>query len=323
MAYFLNWNNMRTILYSVGIYLLLTHLSCALPKSPSVSQMADLPYPFTTKFLELQNGVRIAYADEGTGNQTILFVHGLGSYYPAWKKNVAVLSGKYRCIAVDLPGYGKSSKENYSGSMRFYAGIIKEVCAKLGIQKVTLAGHSMGGQISLAAALEYPDLVEKLILVAPAGFETFNKGEKEWFRQVMTADGVRLTTAEQIRTNLAYNFYNMPEDARFMTDDRLAMRTAADFPGYCYIIPQSVRGMVDEPVYDFLPQVKQQALVIFGENDNLIPNRYLHGGPTRKVAESGASRMPAAQLKMIPQAGHFVMFEQAEAVNQLIVEFLK
>lgn len=81
---------MRTILYSVGIYLLLTHLSCALPKSPSVSQMADLPYPFTTKFLELQNGVRIAYADEGTGNQTILFVHGLGSYYPAWKKNVAV-----------------------------------------------------------------------------------------------------------------------------------------------------------------------------------------------------------------------------------------
>ena len=314
---------MRTILYSFGIFMLLINIGCALPKSPSVSRMSDLSYPFDTRYLELSDGVRVAYADEGKGEQTILFVHGLGSYYPAWKKNVAALSKKYRCVAIDLPGYGKSSKENYSGSMRFYGGIIKEVCDKLGIQRVTLAGHSMGGQISLVAALTYPELVEKLILVAPAGFETFNKGEKEWFRQVMTADGVRLTTAEQIRTNLAYNFYNMSDDARFMIDDRLAMRTASDFPGYCYIIPQSVRGMVDEPVYDYLPQVKQPALVIFGENDNLIPNRYLHGGPTSKVAESGTARMPAAQLKMIPKAGHFVMFEQAETVNQLIGEFLK
>lgn len=314
---------MRTILHSFGLFMLLVTAGCALPKSPSVSQMAELPYPFETRFLELSDGISVAYADEGKGEQTILFVHGLGSYYPAWKKNVSVLSEKYRCVAIDLPGYGKSSKENYAGSMRFYAGIIREVCDRLGIRKVTLAGHSMGGQISLAAALAYPELVEKLVLVAPAGFETFNKGEKEWFRQVMTADGVRLTTAEQIRTNLAYNFYNMPDDARFMVDDRLAMRTAADFPGYCYIIPQSVRGMVDEPVYDYLPQVKQPSLIIFGENDNLIPNRYLHGGPTRKVAEDGASRMPAAQLKMIPKAGHFVMFEQAATVNQLVMDFLR
>ncbi len=314
---------MRTILHSFGLFMLLVIAGCALPKSPSVSQMAELPYPFETRFLELSDGMRVAYADEGKGGQTILFVHGLGSYYPAWKKNVSVLSEKYRCIAIDLPGYGKSSKENYSGSMRFYAGIIQEVCDRLGIQKVTLAGHSMGGQISLVAALTYPELVEKLVLVAPAGFETFNKGEKEWFRQVMTSDGVRLTTAEQIRTNLAYNFYTMPDDARFMIDDRLAMRTAADFQGYCYIIPQSVRGMVDEPVYDYLPQVKQPSLIIFGENDNLIPNRYLHGGPTRKVAEDGASRMHAAQLKMIPKAGHFVMFERADTVNQLVMDFLR
>jgi pimeloyl-ACP methyl ester carboxylesterase len=59
------------------------------------------------------------------------------------------------------------------------------------------------------------------------------------------------------------------------------------------------------------------------KTDNLIPNRYLHGGPTRKVAESGTARMPAAQLKMIPKAGHFVMFEQAEAVNQLAADFLE
>jgi pimeloyl-ACP methyl ester carboxylesterase len=138
----------------------------------------------------------------------------------------------------------------------------------------------------------------------------------------MTADGVRLTTVEQIRTNLAYNFYEFPKSAQFMIDDRIAMRSAADFPGYCYIIPESVKGMVNEPVYEFLPNISQQCLVIFGENDNLIPNRYLHGGPTRTVAEAGTSRIKNSQLLMLPKAGHFVMFEKAPEVNQAIRTFV-
>ena len=302
--------------------LLVLFLACSIPKRPTpLASMDDMAYP--AKKMQLSQDITVAYTDEGAGPVTILFVHGLGSYLPAWKNNVSVLKEHYRCIAIDLPGYGKSSKGNYDGSMRFYAKIIKDFSDKLGLKKVILAGHSMGGQISIVTALAYPELVEKLVLVAPAGFETFNKGEKEWFRQVMTADGVRLTTVEQIRTNYAYNFYNLPDDAQFMIDDRIAMRSAADFRGYCYIIPQCVKGMVDEPVYDFLPNIKQPTLVLFGENDNLIPNRFLHGGPSETIARQGAERIPGSQLVMIPKAGHFAMFEQADIFNKAVLAFLE
>ena len=61
--------------------------------------------------------------------------------------------------------------------MTYYAQVIKEFADKKGIENLVLVGHSMGGQIALTAALQYPDLVDKLVLIAPTGFETFNKGE--------------------------------------------------------------------------------------------------------------------------------------------------
>jgi pimeloyl-ACP methyl ester carboxylesterase len=292
-------------------------------KAQQIKTMEDLNYEIPVSKVRLDNGIEIVYADQGKGKETILFIHGLASYIPAWKKNLEVLKEHYRCIAIDLPGYGKSSKGNYEVSMEFFAKTVAEICQKLNIDKVVLAGHSMGGQIAITTALQYPDLVSKLILIAPAGFETFSKGEKQWFRDVMTVDGVRLTTVEQIRVNYAYNFYNMPDDAAFMVDDRIWMRTTKDFTDYCYHITQGVNAMVDQPVFDFLPMVKQPTLCIFGENDNLIPNRYLNGGPTKKYAQQGAAQMPDVNLKMIKKAGHFVMFEKSGEVNKYIQEFLK
>ncbi|MBK8493400.1 MAG: alpha/beta hydrolase [Saprospirales bacterium] len=285
--------------------------------------MDELPYPYEVKKVELPEGIKVAYVDEGKGDQTLVFIHGLGSYLPGWKKNIEGLKGQFRCIAIDLPGYGKSSKGKYEGSMRFYAKIVAELIDELNLGKVTLVGHSMGGQISIVTALAYPDKVDKLVLVAPAGFETFTKGQRQWFREVMTANGVKLTTVEQIKINLAYNFYRMPKDAEFMITDRINMRTAADFDAYCYIIPQCVQGMVDDPVYEFLPQIQQPTLVLFGENDNLIPNRFLNPGATEKVAQDGAGRIPHATLHMVPKAGHFVQFEQPDAVNGYILQFAK
>src|SRR5690606_13071900 len=151
----------------------------------------------------------------------------------------------------------------------------------------------------------------------------FNKGQRQWFRDVMTVDGVRLTTVEQIRVNYAYNFYNMPKDAQFMVDDRINIRLASDFTDYCYHITQGVNAMVDSPVFEFLPLIKQPTLCIFGANDNLIPNRYLNGGATEKFAKLGADKIPNCRLHMIEKAGHFTMFEKPEDVNQLMKSFLK
>ena len=303
--------------------LLFSFLGLAAQNQPDgLASMQDLKYAFPTQKAKLANGIELAYADEGSGDEVLLFVHGLGSYIPAWRKNVVELRNDFRCIAVDLPGYGKSSKGKYAGTLPFFAEQLIALLDHLQLEQVTLVGHSMGGQISMVTALQYPERIKRLVLCAPAGFETFNEGQKEWFREVITANGVRLTPVESIKANLGSNFLNFPKDAEFMIDDRIAMRSAEDFPGYCYIIPKSVQAMVDMPVYDELPNITQPVQVIFGKQDNLIPNRFLNPGSTTKVAEDGTSRIPNAQLNIVNKAGHFVMFEQAEAVNQIIRAFM-
>ena len=285
-------------------------------------EFARLKYAHSVKTVTLSDGVELAYVDEGTGEQTIIFVHGLGSYLPAWQKNVEGLRDRYRCIALDLPGYGKSSKGNYPIGMAYYADVIRRFMEALQIEQAVLAGHSMGGQIAITLALQHPEKVTSLVLVAPAGFERFSAGEAKWFRDVVTADAVRLTPVQQIRANLAANFHNLPADAEFMVTDRIALRSAADFNFYCEAIVQSVNGMLDEPVYEYLPEISQPALIIFGENDNLIPNPYLHGGRSREIARIGQERIPDNRVELIPNCGHFAQFEKPAEVNGAIKSFL-
>lgn len=294
-----------------------------LMKLPHYTSFEEIPYPFEVNKIQLSHEVELAYVDEGTGVETIIFIHGLGSYFPAWKKNIEVLRNDFRCIAIDLPGYGKSSKLPHSGMMTYYASVVNELVDSLNLTKVYLAGHSMGGQISLVTAIEYPEIVKGLILAAPAGFENFSAGQKEWFRSVMTLNGVMRTPVEAIQTNLYYNFYNMPEDAQFMIDDRIAMRSAKDFEAYSYAVVQSVHGMVNEPVLDHLEEIEQPVLIIFGENDNLIPNRFLNPGFTEKIAQLGHEKLPNSQLIMLPKTGHFLMFENPEGFNKAVKDFVK
>ncbi len=314
---------MNRILIILFASALLIASGCSPYGNLSIMNFDELNYPYPVKKAVLSDDITIAYLDEGAGSQAIIFIHGLGSYLPAWEKNIDGLKQNYRCIAIDLPGYGKSSKAVHSGTMEFYANVIKSFMDKLGLQKAVIAGHSMGGQIAMVMALRYPEYVDKLVLVSPAGIETFTEGQKEWFRNVMTVAGVKNTSAQQIRANLTANFYNLPDDAEFMITDRIAMRDAEYFDNYCYTVVQSVKGMVDQPVYDFLPDIKQKTLILFGENDNLIPNPYLNPGFTADIGKIAEERIPDSKLIVVPSCGHFVQFEKADVVNNAVKDFLR
>ncbi|MEZ4907782.1 MAG: alpha/beta hydrolase [Saprospiraceae bacterium] len=290
---------------------------------PKLQQMSDLQYKYPVKYVELNNNVNLAYVDMGKGDKTLILIHGLGSYSPAWNQNIDELSKFYRIIAVDLPGYGKSSKIPHSGKMTYYGEVIMDLIDKLNLKNVSIAGHSMGGQIAITIALQFPDKIEKLILVDPAGFEDFHPGQRKWFKDVMTPNLVRLTTVESIETNLATNFYNMPKSAQFMIDDRIAIRTAKDFDAYCLAVSRSVAGMVDEPVVSKLKDIKVPTLIFFGRDDMLIPNRYLNPGFTKDIAEFGDSQIKNSKLIMVPKCGHFMMFEKPQVFNEEVLNFIK
>ncbi len=284
-------------------------------------EFSEIDYRFPVKTVAVRN-IHVAYIDQGTGNETLILIHGLGTNAKGWIKNIPALAEKFRVIALDLPGYGRSDKGYYDYSMSFYAQVITEFMDVLRIENATLVGHSMGGQIAMTAALEYPERVRRLVLISPAGFERFTEGEGDWMRNAMKVDFIKDTPIRNIDINLKTNFYNYPKEAEFMITDRIQIRSAKDFEKYCYAVSRNVAGMLDGPVYERLPDIKQPTLIMFGVNDGLIPNPYLHGGRTSDVAQIGKERIPDSQLLMIPDCGHFVQFEKAEQTNEAIIRFV-
>lgn len=266
----------------------------------------------------------VAYVDQGSGEKTLIFIHGLSSNLEAWKKNIPALKEEYRCIAVDLPGYGKSTRNSSTYSLVDYADFLTSFIEKKQLENVVLVGHSMGGQIAVHTVLSSPDLFEQLILIAPAGIETFSPQEAAVLKSSYTTASVVNSGPDQIRTNYKMNFHSFPEDAEFMVEDRIKMKEAPDFSDYAEVVVNNVHAMLDEPVFDKLKDISIPVLMIYGKNDLLIPNRFFHPDQTiDSLVEDAKERLSNLEVKIIEDAGHFVNFEKPAEVNEEIAEFLK
>lgn len=284
-------------------------------------EFQDINYSYPTK-TALQNP-SIAYIDEGKGDKTIILIHGLASNAGFWRYAIPELSKEYRVIAVDLPGYGKSGKGAYPYSISFYAEQIKRLADELKIDKFTLVGHSMGGQIGIKFALMFPEKLDKLVLASPAGVEEFLQGQGDWLRSVMTKKGVKTTTEEGIRRNLAGNFYSWNDKWEWMVEERVRMINAKDFDEFTYTVVRCVNAMLDEPTFDKIKNIKTPTLIVYGRYDGLIPNPYLNPGFTSDVFKWGAEQIRGSKLHEIDNCGHMLQIEKPEEFTSAILNFLK
>lgn len=280
-------------------------------------------YHYKSKKVELSGG-DLYYTKEGKGNTVLVFLHGLSSNSDAWYRNIESLKDNYTCIALDLPGHGKSYKEAEEFTPTFYAKVLEEFLDKQNIKKIVLVGHSMGGQASVRFASQHPEMVEKLILVAPAGIEEFSDSESVAIQSFTKKEAVKNTSDEQIERNYNLNFYKTPPEASNMIAERKMAKSASDFDLHALAIEKSVKGMLDDKVIDDFPKLKMPVLILFGKNDALIPNKFLHlGMTTEKVAEKGKNLIPNSKVVMFEESGHFLQFEKPKEVNQAIIEFIK
>ncbi|HMQ46976.1 MAG TPA: alpha/beta hydrolase [Saprospiraceae bacterium] len=270
----------------------------------------------------LGDEVRIAYVEKGRGDRVLLFIHGLGSNFKGWSKLVEDLKNDFRCIAIDLPGYGYSDKKDYPFGIPFFSRQIIHFIQALGLRDVYLVGHSMGGQIAVDAVLKAPELFRKLILLAPAGFEVFNDTDRQWVQQLYQPQVIKGISTTQIKLNFKANFYHFPKEAHFMIEDRLHLRKQGDYDYFCRMISACVSGMLATPVFDRLEQLTLPTLAVYGEKDQLIPNKFLHPTwTTRKVAEAGTAQIPGSQLHLIPKCGHFVPWEGHKQVAAWVLAY--
>jgi pimeloyl-ACP methyl ester carboxylesterase len=114
------------------------------------------------------HGHRRAFVKAGQG-PVLLLLHGLGCDHTTWEPVIDALAKRYTVIAPDLLGHGQSAKPRADYSVGGYANAMRDLITVLGVDKVTVVGHSFGGGIAMQFAYQFPERTERLILVASGG----------------------------------------------------------------------------------------------------------------------------------------------------------
>jgi pimeloyl-ACP methyl ester carboxylesterase len=228
-------------------------------------------------------------------------------------------------LAFDQLGYGKSDKPaDFPYTMDAMAEVVDEFLEKTGTPSAVLVGNSMGGEVSLATALQFPARVEAMVLVSPAGFERFSKKEKEWFRSAFSAAFVKSATEYGIWGSVkGANFSRWKNDYEWLIEERVRLAKSKQFDPYAYAQVRSVDGLAhNDFVRDSLGKIETPTLIALGQEDRLIPNPYLHGGWARTEFSWGAAQIKGSQLVGFDHCGHLLMMDCHDELNPKMFEFI-
>jgi pimeloyl-ACP methyl ester carboxylesterase len=265
-----------------------------------------------------------AASGPGADLPPVVLVHGLSSYMGFWEHQVQALAQDRRVLALDLPGFGASGKPDAPYTPPWYADVLWAWLDALQVPEAVLVGHSMGGQISITASLSHPERVDRLVLSAPAGIETFQKGAADWMKDYWHEERATHAREEELRATFEGLVFNRKDEGvERMLEERVRMAATPSFRGTSVAVSRAVAGMLDHPVAARLGEVQVPTLLIFGTDDRMIPNPVFNGGRTRAVAEAGRDAIPGAQLVLLPGAGHTVHHDDPQGFNEAVRSFLR
>ena len=256
--------------------------------------------------------------DAGSGGVPLLLVHGLGDEADTWRHVLPALAAQRRVIAVDLPGFGRSDKPDAPYSVPWYAGILLDLLDTLQIERVALAGHSLGAVTSHWLALEQPARIERLALLD--GGLVAKPGKLDLGTMLFLAPGIGEWLYTRLRKDpqAAYdslrpyyaNLDALPEADRTLHYERVNQRVWNDDQRRAFF--RTFRGLVrwlpgqQKELPAQLAAVTTPTHVVWGELDRIAA---VENGRTL------AAMQPGAQLTIVPGAGHNI---QQEAPAQVI-----
>jgi pimeloyl-ACP methyl ester carboxylesterase len=268
------------------------------------------------------NGQRIHAHEEGPENaQVALMIHGWSSSWYAMSPLLPILSRRYRCVVVDLPGFGESPRMSQRATIPAYAELITQLVQEVTDRPVVFVGHSMGGMISLNITLKQPELVERLILIGPTITGRLSLFITLFISPITFVE--RLGWSNAIVSRLEPLFLGItdglmrPSQFAQQTNIREAdyhrLRADARRRGQGRIRSECYRAMRDNNLRGKLRDIKTPALVIWGLEDNTVPLR---------DASVLAQEWPEADLRFIPNAGHWPHFETPLLIERYVRAFL-
>lgn len=256
------------------------------------------------------NGIQIYYEEHGSG-YPVLLIQGLGYPSGMWFLQIPALSRNFRTIVFDNRGVGKTDKPDEVYSVPLMASDAAGLLGALGIQKAHVIGVSLGGYIAQDLALGYPDLVDRLVLLSTScGGPRYLDLTKALWDEIAKLAG--LPPEQILRQGMSF---------------AVTERFWRDFPE---AIERSVGIRMEnlQPLYAFTRQsaaamnfdsrdrahlIRQPTLILAGSQDRVMP-------PV--LTEELAKKIPQAQFKVFPNAAHLLFLEEADSVNQVLLDFL-
>ena len=207
--------------------------------------------------------MKLNYIFEGSGNKTIVFIHGLSDSLEYWTKLSSGLSGEYKVLLYDLRGHGKSPFEYFD--MDLLVEDLYNLLSMLNISKASLIGLSLGGNIALLFAVKYPDLVDKLVIMS--SFSEVDENLKSKFMELKIAVGESFEEFYDVMIN-----YVLPEDIVDKNRDLLELykkeaAKSANLPA----IENGIDAGIDFHVTDKLKSLNHPTLVLAGRQDEITP----------------------------------------------------
>jgi len=258
--------------------------------------------------------ITIHYEIHGKGEPLVL-IYGYVGHSGLWFRQIPVFSKKYRVIAFDNRGVGRSDKPDIPYTMGMMAGDIAGLLDIIGIDATHIFGISMGGMIAQHFALNYPQRVISLILgCTTCGGIHMIQPEPESMAALFDFERLKKMTPEEVVRQAMPFCYSREFIARNsdIIEERVAKQLEYPTPGHG--ATRQAGAIMGHDTYELLPRIKSPTIAIAGDNDRLIPvenSRIL------------ASRIPEAELVILKDVGHEFFIEDAEEVNKTILDFLE
>jgi len=285
----------------------------------------------TSRFVQVSTGdtdLRMHLHDTGARTPAaeaappLVLLHGGGPGASGWSnfsQNVEGLAEHFRVLVVDQPGYGQSDKPVVTdGVWTFNARVMNGLFDALDIEKAHLIGNSLGGGTSLKTALDFPERVDRMILMGPAGgsLNMISADPSEGLKVLFgfyQGDGPSLEKMQNLINVMTFEPTNVPES---VLHDRFAAATSPEAIAY-------VKGLFEafgakgaglpEELWRDVHRIQHKTLLTWGRDDRVLP---LDG------AFFMLKRMPDARLHVFPRCGHWAQLEHRDEFNQLAVTFL-
>ncbi|MFD2369899.1 alpha/beta fold hydrolase [Brevibacillus sp. GCM10020057] len=259
------------------------------------------------KQLQLENGLTLAYQEEGSGAQTIVLLHGFCGSSAYWTKLIPLLSRSHRVIAPDLRGHGDSSVPDEPHTMERFADDLAAAVDKLGLAPIHLFGHSLGGYVTLAFAEKYADMLGSFGLIHSTGYPD---DEAAKANRDKGAKSIRESGMEPFVKALVPKLFAPAHLATMPDEVQLAKEIGVRTEPIGAI--RTLQGMRDRPDRTHvLRDTRLPVLLVAGEEDQII-------APEKTFTANGAN---IRQLRMAG-AGHMGMLEAPEQLAEEIVRFL-